>query len=193
MQLADRLWKETRDVEFLVDIHCCGVDGSTYTLALYEQYPEMKELAEALGIPVVIQSGGQAGQLFVESCHTGQKALIIELPGGQPGGVINAKAAEECCEALNRYLIRLGVLEGELHQSQVTFYGRINTLLAPHPGLFLPLATAGARCDKGHLLGTFEGHPVIAPFSGVITNLSQARYCFAGERMAGVAPFEKDL
>ncbi|WP_425341220.1 hypothetical protein [Brevibacillus borstelensis] len=32
LQLARALWEETRDDEYLIDLHICGVGGSTYTL-----------------------------------------------------------------------------------------------------------------------------------------------------------------
>ncbi|MFM1654187.1 succinylglutamate desuccinylase/aspartoacylase family protein [Brevibacillus sp. B_LB10_24] len=191
-QLAQSLWQQTRGFGHMIDLHCCGVGGSTYTLALYEEYPHLRKAAEALGIPVVVQSGGTSGQLFVESCRTGQDALIIELPGGQPGGTIDLQAAEDCCQAVLRYLIHLGVLEGEASRPPVRFYGKISTLCAPRPGLFLPRAKPGSHCVQGEVLGTLEEAPVTAPFDGVITTLRQASYCFAGERLAGVAPLEKN-
>jgi predicted deacylase len=191
-QLAQSLWQQTRGSAHIIDLHCCGAGGSTYTLALYEEYSHLRTAAEALGLPVVIQSGGTSGQLFVESCRTGQDALIIELPGGQPGGTIDLQAAEDCRQAVIRYLIHLGVLEGAASRLPVHFYGKIATLCAPRPGLFLPGATPGSRCVQGEILGTLEEAPVTAPFDGVITTLRQASYCFAGERLAGVAPLEKN-
>jgi predicted deacylase len=191
MQLADALWRETRDAQYIIDLHCCGMGGSTYTLAQYEQYPDLRELAEALGIPIVIQSGGTSGQLFVESCKTGQKALIIELPGGQPGGTIDVTAAEQCCKTIIGYLCYLGILEKKPQLLPVIFYGKITDISAPHPGLFMPVATPGSESREGECLGTFDGVPVTAPFDGVITTVSPARYCFAGERMAGVASLKK--
>ncbi|MFE1625118.1 succinylglutamate desuccinylase/aspartoacylase family protein [Brevibacillus reuszeri] len=191
MQLAHALWLETRDAEYLIDLHCIGAGGTTYTLALYKEYPEIRELAESLSLPIVIQSSGVRGQLFVESCQAGQKALIIELPAGQPGGIIDIPAAEECCRAIIRSLRHLGLVNAASLGSSVVFYDEITILTAPHPGLFIPEATAGETCAEGDLLGTFDGNPVIAPFSGVITTVSPPRYCFAGESLAGIAPLEK--
>ncbi|MGD8188940.1 succinylglutamate desuccinylase/aspartoacylase family protein [Brevibacillus ginsengisoli] len=191
MQLAHELWRETRDAEFLIDLHCIGAGGTTYTLALYKEYPEMRDLAQVLSLPIVIQSSGVRGQLFVEACQAGQKALIIELPGGQPGGTIDLPAAEECCQAILRYLHHLGLLAVAAHRSPgspVTFYGEISTLTAPRPGLFLPTATADLPCKEGELLGTFEGSPIIAPFTGVITAVRPPRYCISGESLVEVAP-----
>lgn len=196
MQLAHTLWQETRDAEYLIDLHCIGAGGTTYTLALYKEYPELRELAHALSLPIVIHSSGVRGQLFVESCQTGQKALIIELPAGQPGGTIDLPAAEECCQAILRCLHHLGLLACGAHNSPgspVTFYAQIRTLTAPRSGLFLPQATAGLTCEEGQLLGTFEGSPVIAPFTGVITAVSPPRYCFAGESLVDVAPSQKGV
>ncbi|MGC5326901.1 succinylglutamate desuccinylase/aspartoacylase family protein [Brevibacillus sp. SYSU BS000544] len=194
MQLAHAIWQETRDVDYLVDLHCIGAGGTSYTLALYREYPELRELAHALSLPIVIQSSGVRGQLFVESCRSDQKALIIELPAGQPGGTIDVPAAEECCQAILRYLKHLGLLASDFPvspDSPVTFYAEITSLTAPRPGLFLPIASAGSSCAEGELLGTFDGSAVTAPFAGVITSVSPPRYCFAGENLADVAPVER--
>lgn len=106
--------------------------------------------------------------------------------------MIDVAAAEQCCEALIGYLRYLGVLQGKTQPQEVTLYGKIVTIAAPHPGLFLPEATPGMRCKAGECLGSFEGTPVTAPFDGVISTISKARYCFAGERMAAVAPHKTE-
>lgn len=190
MQLAARLWAEAQGVDYLVDLHCAGSGSAPYTLALYEEFPAMRQLAQTLGIPVVIQSGGARGQLFTEACHAGQKALIIELPGGQPGGCIDLPAATMARQGVENLLRSLDVLEGDSSsaRAEVTFYGKIHTLEAPGPGLFLPVVTAGSVVDEGTVLGSIEGAPVRAPFAGVAINVSLPRYCFAGERMIGIAP-----
>lgn len=188
MQLADRLWAEAQSADYIVDLHCAGWGSTPYTLAVYEEFPAVSEIAEALGIPVVIQSGGTRGQLFVESCHAGKKALIIELPGGQPGGAIHLEAAALAERAMINLLRTLKVLDGAPTQSEVTFYGRIQEIVAPGHGLFLPAAQPGARVEEGRVLGSFEGAPVRAPHAGVVTSVSLPRYCFAGEWLAGVAP-----
>ncbi|MGE7273233.1 succinylglutamate desuccinylase/aspartoacylase family protein [Brevibacillus panacihumi] len=188
LQLAHALWKETRDVEYILDLHCCGAYGSVYTVALHEQYPHQRDLAKALGIPTVIHSGGASGQLFLEANRAGQKALLIELPGGQPDGMINLRAAEECFQTVLKYLCHLGMVEGETNSSPVHFYGKITTLTAPSPGLFLPIAKAGESCQEGEILGTYNGSPVKAPFDGVITAICPPRYSFAGERMVRLSP-----
>ncbi|MET3288834.1 UNVERIFIED_CONTAM: putative deacylase [Brevibacillus sp. OAP136] len=187
-QLAHALWQETRDVDYIVDLHCVGNGGATYTLALYKEFPELRELAEALALPIIIQSSGTRGQLFVESCHAGQKALIIELPAGQPGGTIDVAAAEECSRAVIRYLHHLGVLSASVPGQPVTFYDEITTVVAQEPGLFLPALEPGIICERGTALGTWNDTPLLAPFTGVITTISPPRYCFTGESLAGIAP-----
>ncbi|MFO7172163.1 MAG: succinylglutamate desuccinylase/aspartoacylase family protein [Bacillota bacterium] len=192
LQLAHRLWEEAQEAEYIVDLHCAGWGSVPYTLALYQEFPAMREVAIALGIPVVVQSNGTRGQLFVEACHAGRKALIIELPGGQPGGFVDVAAAQMACEAVQNLLRFIGVLEGEPTRSDVVFYGRIQVLEAPGPGLFLPSVRPGAVVDEGTVLGHFEGEPVRAPFAGVAVSVSLPRYCFAGERMVGIAPLVRN-
>lgn len=188
MQLADRLWAEAQSADYIVDLHCAGWGATPYTLAVYEEFPVMRAIAEALGIPVVIQSGGTRGQLFVEACHAGKRALIIELPGGQPGGTIHLEAAAQAERSLVNLLRTLKVLDGAPTPSEVTFYGKIREVAAPGPGLFVPAVEPGSRVEEGAVLGSFEGAPVRAPHAGVVTSISLPRYCFAGEWLAGVAP-----
>lgn len=186
--LAEAIREEVIEAEYLLDLHCCSVYGSTYVCSQHGQYTHQFELSEALGIPAVVHSSGTAGQLFVEANRAGQKALLIELPGGQPDGVVHLEAAEECCRAILNYLRYLGIVEGEHVRRQVSYYNKIGTIEAREYGLFVPAAHPGTICRADETLGTFNGEIVAAPYDGIILAVQPAKYCFRGERMVRLAP-----
>lgn len=152
LALANLLWQEAQGADYIVDLHCCGVWGASYTLAVYEEHDYAKELAAMLSIPTVIQSGGSRGQLFVEACDAGIPAVIIELPGGGQGGVIDLEAAEECYQALLNLLRQLGMLAGEPARPEPRFYGKLQPVMAKNAGPFLPKIKPGATFAQGDVL-----------------------------------------
>lgn len=188
LALANLLWQEAQDANYIVDLHCCGVWGASYTLAIYEEHDYAKELSAMLSIPTVIQSGGSRGQMFVEACDAGIPAVIIELPGGGQGGVIDLDAAEECYQALLNLLRQLGMIAGEAVKPEPTFYGKLQPVMAKVEGLFLPQIKPGDTFGQGDALGTIGEIAVLAPFAGVATMVRPACYVFKGTPLANVAP-----
>lgn len=188
LALANLLWQEAQDANYIVDLHCCGVWGASYTLAVYEEHDYAKELAAMLAIPTVIQSGGSRGQLFVEACDAGIPAVIIELPGGGQGGVIDLDAAEACYQALLNLLRQLGMIAGEAVKPKPSFYGKLQPVMAKVVGPFLPQIDPGDTFEQGEVLGTIGETAVLAPFAGVATMVRPACYVFKGTPLANVAP-----
>ncbi len=188
MALANLIWEEAQDADYIVDLHCCGLWGSSYTLSLHEDFDHSRELSAMLAIPAVIQSGGTRGQLFTEASHAGTPAVIIELPGGSRDALINVEAAEECYQALLNLLRQLGMLAGEAVKPQPTFYGRLQGVRATADGVFLPLIAPGTPINKDDAIGTLGEKPVLAPLDGVAISVRPACYVFRGMGLAQVAP-----
>lgn len=188
LALANLLWQEAQDANYIVDLHCCGIWGASYTLAIYEEHDYAKDLSGMLSIPTVIQSGGSRGQMFVEACDAGIPAVIIELPGGGQGGVIDLDAAEECYQALLNLLRQLGMIAGEAMKPEPTFYGKLQPVMAKVEGLFMPQIKPGDNFGQGDVLGTIGETAVLAPFAGVATMVRPACYVFKGTPLANVAP-----
>ena len=115
-----------------------------------------------LAIPTVIESGGARGQLFVEASAAGIPAVIIELPGGGQGGVIDLNAAEESYQALINLLRQLGMVAGEAVKPNPTFYGKLQPILAKDVGPFMPQIKPGATFEEGAVLGLSLIHISIA-------------------------------
>jgi uncharacterized protein len=149
LAVANAIWQEAQDADYIVDLHCCGVYNASYTLALSEEYPFAKELAERLSIPRIIQSGGSPGQLFIEACAKGIPAVIIELPGGGQYGTIDLDAAEECFDALAGLLRQYGMVEGEPNKPEPRHFGRLQPLAAVVHGLWFPRHAPGTLVSAG--------------------------------------------
>jgi predicted deacylase len=188
MAIAEVIWEEARDTDYIVDLHCCGLWGSSYTLAMYEEFDHSRKLAEMLDIPAVIQSGGTRGQLFTEASHSGTPAVIIELPGGSPDGVIHIEAAKQCFQALLNLLRLLEMLPGEARKPEPTFYGKLEPLRAPGDGVFLPVVKPGSPINKDEMIGMLGNQPVVAPFDGIAIAVRPASYVFKERGLAHVAP-----
>lgn len=187
LALAKLLWEEAQGSDYIVDLHCCGVWGASYTLAIYNDYDYVKDLVGMLAIPTIIESGGIKGQLFVNASDAGIPAAIIELPGGGPGGVIDLPAAEESYQALLGLLRQLGMLEGPAEKPNPSFYGKLQPLQADEVGLFMPAIKPGDTFKEGQTLGKVGTKEMPAPFDGVATMVRPPSYVFKGTPLANIA------
>ena len=157
LALANVIWEEAQDASYIVDLHCCGVYGASYTLAVYKDFDFARELAARLAIPRVIQSGGIRGQLFTDACAQGIPAVIIELPGGGQGGVIDVPAGDECYEALVGLLRQYGMVQGEPNKPAPNFYSPLQPVSCIKDGLWMPQLKPCTPVSKGDVIGTLDG------------------------------------
>jgi predicted deacylase len=191
MVVASRIWEQAKQADLIIDLHCCGLFGSDYTLALWQQFGFAKELAGKIDIPVVIQSGGTRSQLFVEACHAGIPAVIIELAGGQlgaGGGILDRRSGENAFTAVTNLLRRLGLAQGEAPAIAPAFYGPLQEVHSLRAALWSPVVAPGARVEEGQLLGDLEGEQLFAPVTGVATSVRGDSYVFPGYTVAMVGP-----
>lgn len=190
-RIAAAIWAEAQQADFIVDLHCCGLFGSDYTLALWQEFPIVHDLAASLDIPTIIESGGTRNQLFVEACHAGIPAVIIELAGGQmgvSGGIINKWSAESALFSVTNLLIRQGVVPGDAPPAEPTFYGKLQEVNVHRDGVWSGNVKPGNTVEAGQPLGTLDGEPVTAPVTGVVTSIRAMSFVFAGTTVAMTAP-----
>jgi predicted deacylase len=188
---ARAIWEVAETADYIVDLHCCGLFGSDYTLALWQEFPACRELAAKLDIPVVIQSGGTRAQLFVEASHAGTPAVIIELAGGQlgsEGGIVNLESGGRAFTAVSNLLKRLGVAEGEAPAFTPAFYGKLAEVSAPRDGLWAPALRPGSKVDAGQVLGTLDGVELRSPVTGAAISVRADCFAFPGQMVVMVAP-----
>ncbi|HYG56466.1 MAG TPA: succinylglutamate desuccinylase/aspartoacylase family protein [Symbiobacteriaceae bacterium] len=193
-RLAHAIWEEAEQSDFIVDLHCCGLFGSDYTLALHSEFSQAAELAAKLDIPVVIESSGTRSQLFVEASHKGIPAVIIELAGGQfgaDGGIVNRKSGENAYLAVSNLLIRLGLVEGEAPPAAPVFYGKLQEVKVDGQGLWTPAVAPGETLTQGQVLGQFSKQDVLSPVTGVTTSVRPCSFRFPGDSVCMVAPLQE--
>ncbi|NLX75640.1 MAG: hypothetical protein GXZ13_07465 [Synergistaceae bacterium] len=191
-QLAHRIWELTEDYEYIVDLHCCGIYGSEYTMCWYSKYDFHPKLARWLGYKSVVHTAGTGGQFYLESCEKrGQKGLLIELPGGQPRGVINQESAVSSCEKLLNYLKLIGVIEGRgVLPEEPNYCGFIDpdAALAKEDGVYYPMVKPGDYIKKGESIARVDEEDYTAPFDALVTSAPISRYVFEGDRLVSLAP-----
>lgn len=191
MVVANTIWQHAKQADYIIDLHCCGLFGSDYTLALWQEFPFAKDVAAMLDIPVVIESGGTRNQLFVEACHAGIPAVIIELAGGQlgtAGGILDQKSGDRAFDAVANFLKRIGVAEGPAPGVAPVFYGKLRDVSSLRHALWTPAIAPGAAVTEGQALGDLDGEPLYSPVTGVATSVRAASYVFPGHTVAMVAP-----
>lgn len=188
--LASRIWELTAGFDYVLDLHCCGLYGHTYTMAWYTRYEDSADLCRALGVDTVIHTRGTWGQYYLECCELrGQKGLLIEMGGGQPSAVVHTDTAKACAEKVLNYLRCIGVLSGEGVRSDVTFCGFIDRdLKLREDGLCQTLVRPGQRCRAGETLVLINGKPFPAPYDCVVLSAPPDRYVFSGDYPVRIAP-----
>lgn len=187
--LTARIWDVAVDCDYIVDLHCAGPFAAPYTLAQYEEYDNCRELAGMLDIPAIVQSGGSEGQLFVEAARRGIPAVVIELPGGGPDGIIDLAAGEEACGALTRLLTLLQILPGDSTEPNPRFCTQLKKVTASREGLYLPQMAPGERFQGGDVVGILGGDHILAEGRGYCVVNRPAGYVFPTGGLAALTNF----
>ncbi len=182
MVAASIVYEEAQWADYIVDLHCCGIYGSNYTLSIYTESAQDRELASMLDIPVVIESGGTPGQLFTDiSRKCGKAAVIIELTGGGQGGTIDLPSGEMAFKALVKLVKQLGMIPGDVQKPNPTFCGKLNSLVAPADGLFIPTVEKGTLVAEGQVIGKLGDQEIHAPAKAIMMAMGPARFVFRGQ------------
>ena len=168
-RIADALWRETADADFIIDLHGCDGGSLPYLLTICDEIPAVRGLVEAIPLGIAVRSKGTGGQLFVESCHRrGQAALVIELPCADPP---DDEAPSQCFAALLELLRAYGMAEGAPSGAPPEFCGCLKRMPLPKEGCFEPCAVRGKIAEQGTIIGWADGEPVRMPERGMILNL----------------------
>ena len=187
--LASQIWDIAQDMDYIVDLHCCGLYGTSYTLAQYEDHDFARDLAQKIDIPLVVQSAGARGQLFVEAGLKGIPSVIIELPGGGRTGIVDLGAGEETVSALINMLALLGILPGEEgREPDPVFSGKLRMVRCAADGLFLPRIAPGKPFEEGQVLGALTGEQLSVDFPGHAMIVRPPGYVFRGATVLVLAP-----
>jgi len=191
-QAAAHIWEIAREMDYIVDLHCCGPYGSPYILAQHAEYPEALELARQIDLPIVVQSSGAEGQLFVEAMREGIPSVILELPGGGANGLVDLAAGHQAAGALIGLLAHLDILPGGQEEDRPTpspvLCGKLERIHASGSGLFLPQVHPGASFSKDEVLGLLDDERVQAGYEGFAVLVRPPSYAFRDSPLVMAAP-----
>ncbi len=185
---ANEIYNQAKDVDYLIDLHCCGTYGYSYTLALWQESKEIEEFANKLDIPILVQSSGAEGQLFVELTKKGKKALIIELPGGGNVAEVDLKSGENAFTALLNLLGKLEIIEYDTYHTDPQLCDKLVPLRAEEEGLFLTDHIAGDVIEENKLIAHINGKEIIVDKKGTLTSLRPPGFVFKGDYLGAIAP-----
>jgi len=186
---AALLWKYALEADYIIDLHCCGPHCASYVLGLHREHDFVHDFAAMFDLPIVVQSGGAAGQLFVESNRLDKPAVILELTGGGRVGEINLEEGMRAASAVLGVLRQLGIAPGRPGNATPRFCGPLQGVQSPGAGLYLPKVAAGDPIEEGQELGVVEGDPILSPVTGVAVRVRPPSYIFGGSPVT-VAAFE---
>ncbi|MFP4457515.1 MAG: succinylglutamate desuccinylase/aspartoacylase family protein [Clostridia bacterium] len=185
---ANEIWNIAKDKEYLIDLHCCGNWGYSYTLALWQDNEEILDFSRMLDIPILVQSSGADGQLFVELTKLGKKALIIELPGGGSIAEVELDAANNAYKAILNFFGQMGLIEFNSYTPDPKKCDKLIPLRAAEEGLFLTKHIAGDVIELDQLIAHINGTEIIAQKTGTLTSLRPPGFVFKGDYLGALAP-----
>lgn len=193
-ELAHVIWERTADAKLVIDLHCWGDHASLYVLSDYLNDRAHQKRLQHLGLRSVVQSIGVTGQLTKETMNDGRAAMLIELPGGQPRGIIDVEAAEEVKRALLRLLRAEGMIEAiDEEHPPVFFHETQQRIRSLRDGLFLRKATSGHQLKEGDLIGKLDEEDILMPYDGTLLSVSPSRFLFEGEYLYAAARFNRSI
>ncbi|MHA1910449.1 MAG: succinylglutamate desuccinylase/aspartoacylase family protein [Candidatus Kariarchaeaceae archaeon] len=184
-KIANYIWSKAKKMDYVLDLHCCGRDCSTYGLALHQDHEHSKKFVSHFPLDISVQSYGAKGQLFVEASAINIPAFIIELPGGGETGICPTEVVQETLETIIQGLNSLAFLSDiKPKVNPPKFYNKILELKSPEDGFFTPNIASGKEIEKGELLGQLGDFEIIAPSSGRIIRIVPEKFIFQGEIIA---------
>jgi hypothetical protein len=184
-KIANYIWLKAKQSDYVLDLHCCGRDCSTYGLALHKDHKHSKKLVAHFPLNICVQSYGAKGQLFVEASSAKIPAFIIELPGGGDTGICPSDIVQETLEIIIQGLNSLGFLSDiKPEVNPPKFYDKIIELKSPEDGFFTPNISSGSNISKDDLLGQLDSFEIIAPFDGRVIRIITEKFIFQGETLA---------
>ncbi|MBI1425073.1 MAG: succinylglutamate desuccinylase [Gammaproteobacteria bacterium] len=160
--------------------------------------PQVAELADAFGIPVLLSSNGPDGALRRVATEAGVPTILYEAGEALRFDEFSIRAG---VKGIVGVLRRLGMLPARAQKRQrvvTPFIAHSSTWVrAPESGIIRSLAPLGARVRKGETLGIIadpfgeKERIVSAPTDGVIIGCSDLPLVNEGDALFHIARFEK--
>jgi len=141
--------------DFYIDLHGGDIHESLVPFVIYsnlggtEMAEQSKAASAALGFPYVVGSVSDNGSMGA-AAKAGTPGFLAEL--GQCGRWSNEEV-NQYIEATYNVLRSLGVLEGDIKTSQVTFLKKMAVMTAEHEGCWYAFKNLEEEVKKGDALG----------------------------------------
>ncbi|MFZ1805581.1 MAG: M14 family metallopeptidase [Cyclobacteriaceae bacterium] len=141
--------------DFYIDLHGGDIHESLVPFVIYsnlggaEIAEQSKAASAALGFPYVVGSVSDNGSMGAAS-KAGTPGFLAEL--GQCGRWSNDEV-KQYIEATHNVLRSLGVLDGEVKNSKVTFLKKMAVMTAEQEGCWYAFKNLEEKVKKGDLLG----------------------------------------
>lgn len=187
-RIAASIWKLAQESDYILDLHCCGLNCYPYILTLHTREivtPFVRHIPWRL----VVQSHGTEGQLFIEALKEDIPAAILEIRGGNSR--LDVKDRQKFGHIVRNLLKNLDFLQADGKHIEKNFLGRIQQIRTQKEGIFIPKVEAGDIVEKKEKIGEIDGEPISSSVSGKVIKLSQPAIMFPGDPVAGIASNKK--
>jgi len=161
--------------------------------------PETGRLAQAFGVPVLLNSTLRDGSLRESAAEMGIPMLLYEAGEGLRFDEVCIRAGLQGVINVMRTLGMLPLSRRRARKTTEPFIARSSSWTrAPESGLLRTLASLGARVQRQEILGyisdPYSGmqHPVAAHVSGVVIGRVQIPVVHEGEALFHIARFNSD-
>lgn len=158
-----------------IDLHSAAVHRTNYPqIRISPDDPEMRQLANVFGAPIIMQSPIREGSLRGAAKELGKNVLLYEAGEGLRFDEVSVRAGQV---GILRVLRSLEMISGRgvaLAKSPPQFCSSSKWLRAPIGGLFRCFRSDGDLVREGETLGSVSDpfgdieSEVVAPFDGII-------------------------
>jgi len=190
-RIVNFIWELALSSDYVIDLHCAGLNSYQYILALYKEFPRVKELADKMPWDTVVESNGTRGQLFVEASYRGIPAAIIETGGGD--GYYDESWGETMFRVVLGTLAHIGAIRdlGTMTlATEKTYYGKLVQARTPVEGFPRPVVKPGTNVHKDEILGYVGDKPISSPATGRVIRIEKNMFLFENSGAASIAPLE---
>lgn len=182
-----------------IDLHTAAIHRNNLPQIRGDlENPDVTELANAFGIPVLLSSVGPEGTLRRVATEAGVPTILYEAGEALRFDEFSIRAGVKGVVNVMRLLGMLPARSSKRHKSVTPFIAHSSTWVrAPESGIIRELISLGARVHKGEALGIIadpfgeKERVVSAPNDGVIIGRADLPLVNEGDALFHIARFEK--
>lgn len=185
--IVKTIWELALSSDYVIDLHCAGLNSYQYVLALYQEFPKVKEFTDLVSWDTVVESTGLRGQLFVEATHQGIPSIIIETAGGD--GYYVEEWGDVLYQVVLQTLTELNAITGLIVKSVIekTYYGRLQNVKTPVEGFPKPAVSPGDRVREGDVIAYVSDTPIKSSVTGKLIRVEKNTFVHKDDSIASIA------